>query len=226
MQDKTGMLDLAAFAAALATRAAALPPGRRLLAALAGPPGAGKSTAAEALAALLTARHALPAQAVPMDGFHYDDAVLRDRGLLARKGAPETFDVDGLTALLDRLRGGEGPSPPEVAVPLFDRSLEISRAGARIVRTQTRVAVVEGNWLLLNEAPWDALAPRFDVTAMLVCDPEALRARLSRRWRDLDFPPEAQRRKLDEVDLPNARRVAEASRPADYLVDGADPGAL
>ena len=32
------------------------------------------------------------AAVVPMDGFHYDDAVLTAKGLRQRKGAPETFD--------------------------------------------------------------------------------------------------------------------------------------
>ncbi len=214
------MLDLAAFAQALAARAAALPPGRRLLAALAGPPGAGKSTAAEALAARVTALGPL-AQAVPMDGFHYDDAVLRERGLLEMKGAPETFDAAGLAALLDRLQPMQ-----EVAVPLFDRTLEISRAGARIVSAETRVIVVEGVWLLLDEAPWDALAARFDVRALLSCPLETLRDRLARRWQDLGFPPEAIARKLDAVDLPNARRVLAGSPRADVVVDGTDPSAL
>ena len=87
--------------ALLAARIEALPQGRRVVA-LAGPPGAGKSTAAEGLAAVLPS-----AMALPVDGYHYDDAVLRARGLLARKGAPETFDVGGLAHMLDRLRRGD-----------------------------------------------------------------------------------------------------------------------
>ena len=39
---------------------------------------------------------------VPMDGYHLDNAVLVERGLLPRKGAPQTFDVDGLARDLER----------------------------------------------------------------------------------------------------------------------------
>ena len=45
---------------------------------------------------------------VPMDGYHFDNAVLVERGLLPRKGAPQTFDVDGLARDLERIRAG-GP---------------------------------------------------------------------------------------------------------------------
>ncbi|MEO8014814.1 MAG: nucleoside/nucleotide kinase family protein, partial [Polaromonas sp.] len=96
----------------------------RFLCALAGPPGAGKSTLAAAVVKALGPG----ARAVPMDGFHYDDAVLDTLGLRARKGAPETFDVAGFAHLLHRLR-----AEASVAIPVFDRSLEISRAGAEIV---------------------------------------------------------------------------------------------
>ena len=64
-----------------------------------------------------------------MDGYHFDNAVLAERGLLARKGAPETFDVDGLAHDLARIRAGGRA----VAVPVFDRKLDLARAGARII---------------------------------------------------------------------------------------------
>ena len=122
-------LDLAAE-----IRRRAIGPGR-FLTALAGPPGAGKSTlAAELVAALGT-----EAKAVPMDGFHYDDAVLTARGARQRKGAPDTFDVQGFLHMLRRLRVED-----DVAIPLFDRDLEISRAGADIVTAADRLLVVEG----------------------------------------------------------------------------------
>lgn len=192
---------------ALAERIEALPEGRRLVA-LAGPPGAGKSTAADALAGVLPS-----AMVLPMDGYHYDDAVLRARGLLPRKGAPETFDVGGLAHMLGRLRRAD---EAEVAVPVFDRRLEVSRGSARIVPRAVRVIVVEGNWLLLDRAPWDALRPRFDLTVWLDVDMAEIERRLRRRWEGL--APEAMAAKMEGNDLPNARAALEGSAPADVVL--------
>ena len=76
--------------------------GRKIVA-FAGPPSAGKSTCAEALKAEFEQMQIL-CDVVPMDGYHYDDAVLESRGLRERKGAPEAFDVSGLNSFLARLR--------------------------------------------------------------------------------------------------------------------------
>ena len=123
----------------------------RFLIGIAGPPGAGKS----ALAANLVQELGAGAKVVPMDGFHYDDAVLVARGLQARKGAPETYDVEGFLHLIARLRSGA-----EVAIPVFDRSIELSRAAADVVTLSDRLLVIEGNYLLLNDPPWGDLAPK------------------------------------------------------------------
>ena len=136
---------------ALAARVLARAPGdgARMLVALAGPPASGKTTLAAALAARLTAA-GLPAAAVPMDGFHLDDAVLSARGLLPRKGAPETFDAAGLIHAMARLK-----AEPEVVLPAFDRARELALAGRLVVGPEVCCAVVEGNWLLHREPPWD-----------------------------------------------------------------------
>ena len=181
----------------------------RFLTALADPPGAGKST----LAADLVAALGQGAKAVPMDGFHYDDAVLIARGARARKGAPDTFDVAGFRHLLTRLRNED-----DVAIPLFDRDLEISRAGADIVGPDDRILIVEGNYLLLNEAPWPNLAPLFDLTIWIDVPEAELDRRLMARWAHYGKTPDQARAWIDGNDMPNIRRVVAGSRPADLVI--------
>jgi pantothenate kinase len=181
----------------------------RFLTALAGPPGAGKSTLAAQVAAALGAG----AKAVPMDGFHYDDTVLAARGACDRKGAPDTFDVQGFLHLLRRLR-----TEDEVAIPLFDRDLEISRAGADIVTPDDRLLVIEGNYLLLNEPPWVDAAALFDLTVWIDVPEAELDRRLMARWAHYGKTPAAARAWIDGNDMPNIRRVTRGSRGADIVV--------
>lgn len=194
------------LAAAIAARAQAAGEGRFVVG-LAGPPGAGKSTLAARLVALL----GQGARAVPMDGFHYDDAVLEARGPRARKGAPDTFDAAGFLHLLMRLR-----SEAELAIPLFDRALEISRAAADVVTAADRILLVEGNWLLLDEAPWNAA--RYDLTVWIDVPEAELDRRLVARWAHHGKTPEAARAWIDGNDLPNIRRAIHGSRPADLVL--------
>lgn len=180
----------------------------RYIVALAGPPGAGKSTLSAELVALVP-----NARVVPMDGFHFDDAVLDARGLRSRKGAPETFDVAGFANLLGRLRAGG-----DVAIPVFDRSIELSRAAADVVLDTDRVLLVEGNWLLLDEGPWRDLAAFFDLTVMIEVPEAELDRRLLARWAHYGKTSEAARAWIDGNDMPNIRRVVQGSRKADVVI--------
>jgi len=75
----------------------------RLIVGLVGAPGSGKSTIAEQLKTDLKAAGVF-AGLVAMDGFHLSNAVLDELGRRNRKGAPDTFDVEGYLATLDRVR--------------------------------------------------------------------------------------------------------------------------
>jgi pantothenate kinase len=152
---------------------------------------------------------------LPMDGYHYDDEVLAPRGWRPRKGAPHTFDVGGYASSLRRLRTNDEPS---VAVPRFDRDIEIARAGAIIIEPIARLIVSEGNWLLLDDEPWSALRPLFDHTVLVVADMETLELRNRQRWVGYDFTEEMIRAKLEDNDMPNARLVYERSAEPDWVV--------
>ena len=189
-------------------------PGRALLG-LVGAPGAGKSTLAHALAAALAQRlGAEKIAVVPMDGFHLADVTLEALGLLDRKGAPETFDADGYAALLDRLRvGGERP----VHAPGFERDLEQPLAAAVTVPASARVVVTEGNYLLLDDPRWHAVAGALDETWFVETDDAVRRERLVERHVRFGKSPEAARAWVETVDQPNAALVA-ATRPRADLV--------
>lgn len=192
----------------------AAPPQRRLLAVV-GAPGAGKSTFAESLCAALNRDAPGRAMVVPMDGFHYDDSVLEPQGLLPRKGAPQTFDVEGFDHALGRL-AARGAAP--VALPLFDRSLEIARAGACLVPPSVEVLIVEGNYLLLQDPPWDGLHRHFWRSIRLDVPLDVLEQRLCARWLGHGFDRAAAAAKVRENDLPNAITVTERSRAADWTI--------
>lgn len=203
-------IDIAGLAALLADKAQ----GRgRVVAALAGAPGSGKSTVAERLCDALNARQAGLASVLPMDGYHYDDLHLVPAGLRPRKGAPETFDVGGLYHTLKRLRARDEDF---VAVPVFDRDIEIARAGARMIGAEVPVIIVEGNYLLLGQEPWSRLRPMFDVAVLVDVPEPVLRDRLTARWQHYNLTPDEIAWKLDGNDLPNGRFVMAESRGEDY----------
>jgi pantothenate kinase len=186
----------------------------RQIVAIAGAPGSGKSTLAEILVARLNAATPGSAAFFPMDGFHYDDAVLYARGRRPWKGAPDTFDVGGLCATLARLKARD----EDVAVPVFDRALEISRGSAAIIPASVRTIVCEGNYLLLNRAPWTTLQPFWDLTVLIHVPEDELRRRLTARWQHYGLTPEQIAHKLDGNDLPNGRMVmADSITPAVIL---------
>jgi len=121
--------------------------GTRCLLGITGAPGAGKSTAAQAIATALGEQAVL----VGMDAFHLANEVLSRQGSQGRKGAPDTFDPWGYAHLLRRLKSNR---EPVVYAPVFDRGLEESIGCAVPVGRGVPLVITEGNYLLLDAEGW------------------------------------------------------------------------
>ena len=176
---------------------AALPNPGRIVVGIAGSPGAGKSTIAEQLVALLPG-----AALLPMDGFHLPQSRLVELGRRDRMGAPDTFDVDAFTAVLAALRpaAAGAVAPPAVAAPAvaapapavgnsgvtvlapgFDREIEEPVPDAIVITPEFPIVVVEGNYLLLGDGGWERVAPLLDATFFVSVDRDIRLARLVAR---------------------------------------------
>lgn len=184
--------------------------GGRAVLGLAGAPASGKSTLARRLVDGVNGRLGPDtAVQVPMDGFHLSNAQLDRLGLRGRKGAPDTFDVDGYLHLLRRLReAGDRP----VYAPDFDRRLDEPVAAGIVVPPTTRLIVTEGNYLADDAPGWADVRGLLD-ELWYVRTPRPLRERrLLRRHVRGGRTVQQARDFIRSSERPNARRV-EAARP-------------
>ncbi|MFB6945060.1 MULTISPECIES: nucleoside/nucleotide kinase family protein [unclassified Streptomyces] len=187
-------------------------PGHRRILGIAGPPGAGKST----LAARLVEALGPLAVLVPMDGFHLAGTELERLGRAGRKGAPDTFDAAGYTALLRRLRR---PEPDTVVyAPAFDRALEEPIAGAVPVPPDIPLVVTEGNYLLHDEGAWASVRGLLNEAWFLELEPALRVRRLVDRHVRFGKPRPRAERWVAESDEPNARLVERGRSRADLVV--------
>lgn len=186
--------------------------GSRKLIAVAGPPGSGKSSVSAALCSALR-QAGRSAAVVPMDGFHLDNAILMQRGLLDRKGAPPSFDAAGFVHLVRRIAAGE-----DVIYPVFNRDRDIAIAGAAHLPSDTEFVLFEGNYLLLKDAPWAELRPLWTQAIAIDTPREVLAHRLLQRWLDHGLPEAQAAARRDANDMPNADLVLANSLPADLTI--------
>jgi pantothenate kinase len=114
------------------------------------------------------------------------------------KGAPVTFDLERLTESIRRVAAGE-----VCGWPVYDRLLHNPTENALTVSGE--IVILEGNYLLLNEAGWSELRNYADYTISVAAEEDFLRERLIDRRIKTGVSPEAAARFVDFSDMPNVR---------------------
>jgi pantothenate kinase len=205
---------LAALPPACANRASKLlATGERRILGIVGPPGAGKST----LAAALLAAFGTAVQVVPMDGFHLANSELNRLGRRSRKGAPDTFDAAGYVNLLERIKR-QRLGEELIYAPEYRRELEEGVAGAIAVPGSTPLIVTEGNYLLLDDTPWNRVREVVDEVWYVVVPDQLRRARLVARHMQFGRSEQQALEWIATTDEPNALRIAQTRELADLQV--------
>lgn len=157
-------------------------PSRRWIVGIAGLPGSGKSTIAQALAGAVNQAAGAPvAMALGMDGFHLTRAQLRafpdPEAALLRRGAPWTFDPQGLAQRLAVLRS----QPMQTLTwPGFEHGVGDPVADAIHVPPSVRLVLLEGLYLLHDDHGWD-LRGAMDACWFLDVPRDVAMARLAAR---------------------------------------------
>ncbi|GAB1315120.1 hypothetical protein MFIFM68171_05330 [Madurella fahalii] len=196
------------------------PENERLLIAIGGIPGSGKTTLSKRLTAALNARHAslFPdrptiAAFVPMDGYHYTraqlDAMPDPATSHARRGAAFTFDGERFLRLVQQLREPLTDETTTIFAPSFDHAIKDPKENDIPVERTHRIVVLEGNYTLLSTAPWFLAAALFHLKIFISTPPSTARTRLAARHLAAGLastPAEADRRAV-ENDLPNGEEI-------------------
>jgi type I pantothenate kinase len=155
---------------------------------IAGSVGVGKSSIARVLRTLLSQLPQRPrVELVTTDGFLFPNAELKRRGLMQRKGFPESYDLPALVRFLARARGGER----RVQAPVYSHlAYDIVPGAVQTIDTPD-ILIVEGLNLLQHRTARGVIAPTvlvsdfLDFTIYIHAAPEHIRQWYVDRFRML-----------------------------------------
>jgi pantothenate kinase len=185
---------------------------RQIFVAITGPPGAGKSTFA------LAVNQRLPESIiVPMDGYHFyrsELAMMEDpEEAFRRRGAHWTFNAKKFVTDLENLRlthEGKFPSFDHHTGDPVEEDINVTEAH--------RIVLIEGNYLLIDENPWNHLISLFDISYFIEGDLCMIEERVVRRHIGVGLSEEAARDRVENNDAINARFICQFVHRANHRI--------
>ncbi|OBT55497.1 hypothetical protein VE04_04550 [Pseudogymnoascus sp. 24MN13] len=207
---------------------------RRILVAFAGTPGSGKTTISAALTKIWNAK-CTPNSSItvlPMDGFHYPKSTLRTfqdpECAFRRRGAPFTFDGEAFVELVKALRENPVTEVNDPAqsfhAPSFDHAVKDPIENDIYIPSSQRIVILEGNYLLLNEHPWDKIQHLVDESWFVSISRETAMDRLVKRHLEagIETTTEAAALRAEENDLPNADHINENMICPSFIIESSN----
>ncbi|KAH7094555.1 P-loop containing nucleoside triphosphate hydrolase protein [Paraphoma chrysanthemicola] len=196
---------------------------KRLLIAVSGIPGSGKTTLASIVSKRLNEKHAQEspgtsnsnplAAFIPMDGYHLSraqlDAMPDPAHAHARRGAAFTFDGDSFFKLVKKLREPICPETQTLHAPSFDHSIKDPIDDDIAIAPSVRIVIFEGNYCSLDKEPWKDAAEMMDERWFVDVDFEVARKRLIYRHvkAGIAANEEEAGKRADDNDLVNGREI-------------------
>ncbi len=193
----------------------------RYILCIAGPPGCGKSSTAK-LSQLFIDERGIDAHVLPLDGFHLKNSELKKKTALidgeevflhSIKGAKETYDTQKLFDCMKKLSRGDS-----FFWPVYSRTThDPVEKGAHIGGNHS-IYIIEGNYLLLSEHPWNLLQQYFNKRIFIASKQHILRPRVIRRKRMGGISRKTARRHYRISDRRNIQEVLDSSGGYDFLL--------